>query len=174
MHGSCCSRCTITPNTYLWLAHTIYMPQVVTEARVLKLDLPGHAVEAGIRTFAAGKQNPLHCVIGWPAATICTHAVLADACSHTVAGGAAIITSDLQARCHAHPRVLGPRRAIWPPLLLVTTPAGGQWQRAVDMMEALAAQGQHAEHHTAEAVFKALADGQQAERALQLLEVSSP
>ncbi|KAI8465081.1 MAG: hypothetical protein J3K34DRAFT_525634 [Monoraphidium minutum] len=55
-----------------------------------------------------------------------------------------------------------------------TFAAGGQWQRAVEMLEALMAGGgggAQAGGDTAAAVFRALADGQQAERALQLLEV---
>ncbi|GBF97943.1 hypothetical protein Rsub_10616 [Raphidocelis subcapitata] len=74
--------------------------EVVTEARVMKLELPPAALEAGIRTFAEG----------------------------------------------------------------------GQWQRAVDMLEALAAAGRRAELSTSEAVFRALAGGGQAERALALYE----
>lgn len=50
-------------------------------------------------------------------------------------------------------------------------PTGGQWKRAVDMLEAMAAGGQHAQQGTALAVFKALADRQQADKALELLEV---
>jgi hypothetical protein len=50
-------------------------------------------------------------------------------------------------------------------------PAGGQWQRAVDMLESMTADGQHAQHDTSVAVFRALAEGQQADRSLQLLEV---
>lgn len=41
--------------------------EVVTEARVLKLDLPADAMEAGIRTFAAGAahKGPRGCSATW-------------------------------------------------------------------------------------------------------------
>lgn len=36
--------------------------EVLTEVKVLKLQLPHHATEAGIRTFAAGEQQAVDLV----------------------------------------------------------------------------------------------------------------
>jgi hypothetical protein len=135
--------------------------EVVTEARVLKLDLPPAAIEAGIRTFAAGGSGR-HDV---SERQLVSCSLVTGGCWYTCMQPQTLDTAHTHLTTR-HP----PGRA-----------PGGQWQRAVDMMQALTAAGAATEHATAQAVFKALADGQQADRALQLFEalleggaVSSP